>query len=116
VSRNDVDGGTTTERSAPVALPATVGDLTFRYAFGHHYGASTEDVFTVAVETGDGTRTVVFSRDGAAGNVAANWASARVPMTTWAGQTIRLVLSATDAGPDNLVEAAVDDIRIERPG
>jgi hypothetical protein len=37
-------------------------------------------------------------------------------MTPWAGQTIRLVLSATDAGPDNLVEAAVDDIRIERAG
>jgi carboxypeptidase T len=116
VSRNDVDGGTTTERSAPVSLPDPVGDLTFNYAFGHHYGASAEDTFTVAVETADGTRTVVFSRDGAAGNVAATWATARIPMTPWAGQTIRLVLSATDAGPDNLVEAAVDDIRIERAG
>ncbi|HEY8847634.1 MAG TPA: M14 family metallopeptidase [Candidatus Limnocylindrales bacterium] len=115
-SRNDVDGGTTTERSAPVSLPATVGDLTFRYTFGHYYGADAADSFTVAVETADGTRTQVFGVTGAAGTVAARWASARIPMTPFAGQTIRLVLSATDGGVDNLVEAAVDDIRIERPG
>jgi hypothetical protein len=115
-SRNDVDGGTTTIRSAPVVLPATVGDLTFRYAFAHNYGAAAEDTFTVAVETADGTRTVVFARDGAPGIVVGTWAAARIPMTAWAGQTIRLVLSATDAGVDNLVEAAVDDVRIERPG
>ncbi|HET7029941.1 MAG TPA: M14 family metallopeptidase, partial [Candidatus Limnocylindrales bacterium] len=31
---NDLDG-TTTIRSVPIALPATAGPLTFRYAFGH---------------------------------------------------------------------------------
>ena len=36
-------------------------------------------------------------------------------MTPWAGQTIRIVFEATDAAPDSLVEAGVDDVRIERP-
>ena len=33
----------------------------------------------------------------------------------FAGQTIRIVVAATDGGADNVVEAAVDDVRIRRP-
>ena len=36
----DVDGGVTTVRSAPVALPATVGPLTFRYYLAHSSNSS----------------------------------------------------------------------------
>ena len=36
-------------------------------------------------------------------------------LAPWAGQTIRLVVAATDGGVDSLVEAAVDDIRIRQP-
>jgi hypothetical protein len=36
-------------------------------------------------------------------------------MDPWAGQTVRIVLEVADEGPDSLVEAAVDDVRIERP-
>ena len=36
-------------------------------------------------------------------------------MTRWAGQVVRIVFGAADGGRDNLVEAAFDDVRIERP-
>ena len=38
---NDVDGGTTTIRSAPVTLPATPGDLTFNFYFAHRSNSNT---------------------------------------------------------------------------
>ncbi len=113
-SRNDVDGGTTTVRSAPISLPASVGPLAFRYAFGHAYATSSADRFAIAVETGDGVRHVVFSRSGTS-DATAVWTAASVSVAAYAGQTIRLVLTATDGGADSLVEAAVDDLRIERP-
>ena len=36
-------------------------------------------------------------------------------MTPWAGQTVRIVIGAADGANDSRVEAAVDDLRIERP-
>ena len=42
------------------------------------------------------------------------WTKAGVPLTNWAGQTIRIVFTATDGGPDSLVEAGVDDVRGSR--
>jgi hypothetical protein len=35
-------------------------------------------------------------------------------MTPWAGQNVRIVFSATDAGSASTLEAAVDDVRITR--
>jgi hypothetical protein len=37
-------------------------------------------------------------------------------MDAFAGRTIRLRFSATDASPEGLVEAAFDDVRVTRPG
>ena len=48
-------------------------------------------------------------------NVNGSWRTASIPLAAWAGQPIRLVIAATDGGRDNLVEAAVDDVRIRRP-
>ena len=45
----------------------------------------------------------------------AKWASARIAMSAWAGQKIRIVIGAADGANDTRVEAAVDDLRIERP-
>jgi aminopeptidase S len=114
-SLGDVDGGTTTIRSAPVILPAAVGDLTFRYYLAHQLGGSTADAFRAYVENGAGARTLVLEELAGPEVDAAAWATARVPMTPWAGQTVRIVFEAIDGGPDSLVEAAVDDVRIERP-
>lgn len=111
---NDLDG-TTTIRSAPIALPASVGPLSLRYYLAHAADSSPDDWFRVWVEAADGTRTLLLEELGSADDDAAAWASARVSMAPWAGQTVRLVIGAADEGTDSLVEAAVDDVRIERP-
>ena len=112
---NDVDGGTTTVRSAGIKLPGTVGDLTFRYTLGTHYSTSSLDVMRAFVERADGTLTRVFSVYGKTGGRDGAWGTARINLDAWAGQTIRLVFTATDGGAESLVEAGIDDVRIERP-
>ena len=113
-SANDVDGGITTIRSAPIALPSTVGSLTFRYYFAHDSKSSRDDSFQVFIESG-GVKTPVFREHGNAFVDGARWVKAGVPLTEWAGKTIRIVFVATDGGADNLVEAGVDDVQIEQP-
>ena len=115
VGANDVDGGVTTIRSAPVTLPATVGSLTFRYYLAHSSKSSAADYFRAYIEDAAGTRTLVRQELGAANTDLPRWSTATVPMTPWAGQTIRIVFAAADRGRGNIVEAAVDDVRITRP-
>src|SRR6266508_5780731 len=98
-SNSDVDGGTTTIRSAPVVLPASNGDLVFRYYLAHR-GSSADDAFRAYVEDPGGGRTLVLQELGSASVDAAAWATARVSVDAWAGTTIRLVFSATDGGAD----------------
>jgi hypothetical protein len=115
---NDVDGGTTTIEGRPVALPAdpaAIGPLTFRYYLAHDAAAGSEDAFRVYVETADGTRTLVLEEAASAVDDDATWATGWVSMSDFAGQTVRIVFTATDDGADGLVEAAVDDVRIRRP-
>ena len=109
---NDLDG-VTTIRSVPIALPAAPGDLSFRYVFAHGPG-STEDGIKVWVEDEAATRTLVWSKEGSAATVGAAWARAAVPLTPWAGTSIRIVIQAADGGPNSLVEVELDDIRVER--
>jgi len=115
---NDVDGGATTVRSHAIALPvepAAIGPLTFRYTFAHDAAATIEDAFRAYVEDGTGTLTPVFEVLGDAVDRDAAWATATADVTEWAGQTIHLVFEAVDSGADNVVEAAVDDVRIRQP-
>jgi hypothetical protein len=115
---NDLDGGGTTIRSRAVTLPAdpaAVGKLTLRYVFAHDAASTADDAFRVLVEAEDGTLTPVFEKLGEAVDRDGTWASMSAPMAPWAGQTVRIVLEAVDGGEDNLVEAAVDDVRIRRP-
>jgi len=113
-SANDLDGGTTTIRSAPIALPSPVGSLTFRYYFAHGTRSDRNDAFRVYVESG-GTKTQVFREYGTAFVDGAKWAKGGTPLTDWAGKTVRIVFEATDGGPDSLIEAGVDDVHVEQP-
>jgi carboxypeptidase T len=114
VGTNDLDG-TTTIRSVAIALPAAPGPLSFRYSFAHGADSSADDWFRVWVEGADGTRTLVREELGAPVDHDGAWTSARVSLAPWAGQSIRIVIGAADEGADSLVEAAVDDVRVERP-
>jgi hypothetical protein len=114
-SANDIDGGRTSVRSPVIALPSVPGRLTFRYYLAHASTSTPADTFQAFVEEADGTRTLVRAESASATTDRAAWASTSVSLTRWAGQTIRIVFVATDGGPESLVEAAVDDVRVMRP-
>jgi aminopeptidase S len=98
-----------------VTLPATPGDLTFNFYFAHRSNSNTSDSFRALVEDQAGARTVVYLKRGAATTLGARWTARRIPLAAWAGQTIRIIFSATDAGRGSTLEAGVDDVRIEQP-
>lgn len=60
------------------------------------------------------TTSVLFQRVGSATNLNGAWAAASANLTPFAGQTIRLLIEAADAGTASLVEAGIDDVRITR--
>lgn len=116
-SVNDVDGGITSVESRSFRLPGTAGQrLTFRWSFAHYASATSADELRVRVVRGDGTSTTVMVVRGSATDRTGSWLTASIPLDAWAGETIRLRFSATDAGADGLVEAAFDDVRVTRPG
>jgi hypothetical protein len=111
---NDVDGGTTSIQSPPISLPAG-GQLTLSFAWylAHLNNATTADFLRVSIVSGTGT-TQVFQQLGAASNRAGTFATATVNLTPFAGQTVRILVQAADAGTASLIEAAVDDVRVTR--
>jgi hypothetical protein len=115
VNSYDVDGGVTTIRSPEIALPASVGSLTFRYYFAHGSNSSSGDYFRAFVEDAAGHRTTVRRELGAANSDMPVWSTVSVSMAPWAGQTVKIVFQAADSGTSSTVEAAVDDVRITRP-
>jgi hypothetical protein len=112
----DLDG-VTTIRSAPIALPAALGQrLTFRWLFGQVAGASAQDHLRAIVEAQDGTRAVAWERVGTSAAFTGSWRSAAVSLDPWAGTTIRILFEAADGGRATTVEAGIDDVRVTRPG
>jgi hypothetical protein len=109
---NDLDG-TSTIRSAPIDLPNPTGVLSFRVDFSHG-PSSTADSLRVYVEDSTGKRTLVWQRLGSGAVLSGVWTRQAVSLAPWAGTTVRIVIKATDGGRDSLVEAAFDDIRVER--
>jgi hypothetical protein len=110
-SNGDIDGGTTSILSPPIALPAGVPTLSFAYYFAHRNDSSADDFFRVAIVGPSGT-TVVLEELGTALNDPAVFLSRSIDLTAFAGQTIRILFTARDGGTDNLLEAAVDDVRV----
>ncbi|HEX9671599.1 MAG TPA: PepSY domain-containing protein [Thermoanaerobaculia bacterium] len=107
----DIDGGTTSIRSPAITLPST-GTLTlsFSYYLAHGTNSSTADFLRVRVV---GTTTsLVFEELGAANDDDAVWATNSVNISSFAGQSVRILIEAADASTASLVEAAVDDVRI----
>lgn len=111
---NDVDGGRTSIRSAPIQLP-TGADLTLRlrYTIAHSTKSSTDDFLRVRV-IGPAGWSTLFDVRGAPVDRDGAWTDGTVDLSAFAGQSIRLQLEAADFGGASLFEAAVDDIRITR--
>ena len=60
----------------------------------------------------NGARTVVWSIAGDGANANASWTAASASLTPWKGKNVRLIVEAGDGGADNIVEAALDDVRV----
>jgi len=115
---NDLDGGSSSLESPPIDLPAAAGQrLQFRWTFAHDTASTSADEFRVEVVdvTDGGTMTTVALAQGGPFEQNAGWHLSSLDLTPWAGKTIRLRFSATDGGPNNLVEAGFDDVRVTQP-
>jgi hypothetical protein len=109
---NDVDGGTTSIQSPAITLPSS-GTLTLRFQWylAHGANASSADFFRVSIVGSSGT-TQVFNVNGAAANRNGAWALNSVNISSFAGQSVRILIQAADASTASLVEAGVDDVSI----
>jgi carboxypeptidase T len=97
--------------------PAAYGPLTFSWYLAHSAGSTSADYFRLYVlDVATGARTKVFEKLGRAADVDAVWRAASASLSPFAGQTVRLLFMAADNGNHNLVEAGIDDVRIQRPG
>ncbi|HEX3480515.1 MAG TPA: extracellular metalloproteinase [Kofleriaceae bacterium] len=111
VGDNDIDGGTTSIRSPAIAIPATgTTTLTFKSYFAHLNNSSSADFLRVQVV--GTTTTTVFQVTGTAAQVNGAFASHSANISSFAGQTVRILISAADAAGASLVEAGVDDVLI----
>ena len=108
---HDIDGGVTTIRSPAIALPSS-GTLTlsFSYYLAHANNSSSADFLRVKVV--GSTTTTVLEEVGAANDDDAAWSTFSGNVSSFAGQTVRILVEAADASGASLVEAAIDDVRI----
>jgi hypothetical protein len=114
VNSYDLDGQSTI-RSRPFTIPADIGtrQLAFRVWWAH--GVSSKyDSLKVYLEDTGGTRTLVWAVSGTSRVVAGAWRDVRVPIANPSTRVVRIVVIATDGGPNSTVEAGIDDIRITR--
>ena len=107
-----------TATSPTIALPATARQkLQFRWTFAHDATARSVDELRVEVidigdrHGDDGPRS---PRARPSSGTRAG-TSPRSTSSAWAGKTIRLRFSATDAGTNGIVEAGFDDVRVTQP-
>ncbi len=112
VGTNDIDGGETSVRSPNIVLPST-GDITlsFSYYMAHTTNASADDYLRVNVV--GSSSSMVFEELGAANNDDGVWETFSVNLNGYAGQTVHLLVQAADAAGGSIVEAALDDVRVE---
>jgi hypothetical protein len=111
VGANDIDGGTTSIQSPPIAIPAT-GTTTLRFNayFAHLNNSSTDDFLRVQIV--GTTTTTVFQVLGSAAQVNGAFAGQSANISAFAGQTVRILITAADNAGGSLVEAGVDDVVI----
>jgi len=115
VGVNDIDNGETSVRSPDIMLPAS-GDatLSFWYYLAHTSNSSADDYLRVKV-VGSSTQTV-FEEVGAANDDDGAWESYSTDLSSFAGETVYLLVEAADASGGSIVEAALDDVRVSSTG
>jgi len=108
----DIDGGVTSIISPLITLPANSQlTLTLSYYLAHLNNSSTADYLRITII--GNTSQKIFEELGANNDDDAAWASLTSDISTFAGQTIRILIAAADNSSASLVEAAVDDVLIQ---
>ncbi len=107
----DLDGGTSSVQSPAIALPAGSKTLSFSWFFAHLNNSSADDRYRVRVVGPNGS-TTVLDQAGAAVNRAGSWQTQSADVSAYAGQTVRILVEAADAGSGSLVEAGLDNLKI----
>jgi subtilisin-like proprotein convertase family protein len=107
----DIDNGVTSIRSPNISLPSGLDiTLTFSYYLAHLNNSSSADFLRVTA-VGSSSQ-VVFEELGAANDDDAVWDTHSASLNAFAGQTIYLLIEASDNAGGSLVEAAIDDVEI----
>ena len=111
---NDIDGGVTSIQSPAITLSGSgTFTLSFFYYLAYGTNSSADDFFRVKIVSGS-TTTTVFQELGSATNKNGAFVPVTLNLSAFAGQTIRIVIEASDNVGASLVEAGVDDVRITR--
>ncbi len=107
----DIDGGTTTIRSPNIVLPSgRTLTLTLKYYLAHGNNSSTSDYLRIKIV--GATTTTVLQELGAANDDDAAWATLTYNLSSYAGQTVYILIEAADLSGASLVEAGIDDVLI----
>ena len=111
----DLDGLTRVVSPA-VLVPAGAGNLSFYYYFAHSNASRpADDWFRVSLEdVATAERTLVYEEKGSPTDDDAAWQRVSLSLAAWYDREVRIVVEARDGGTGNLVEAGLDDVRIER--
>lgn len=108
----DVDGGVTSVRSPLITLPASgTIRISLAYFFAYNTISTADDVFRIRI-VGAGTQSIVRLEGGGNAGVS-SWQTVSADISSFAGESVRIVIDATDDPASNgIVEAAVDNVQI----
>jgi len=110
---NDVDGGITSAISEKISVPAdTDAELSFEYNFAHADNSSSDDFFRVIV-IGESEKALVVEEFGDSTSRDGEWIKVTKSLEDFAGQNIQLLIQAGDLSNQSIVEAGIDNIRVE---
>ena len=117
-ANNDIDGGVTSVRSPDIVMPMLSGseslELSLSYYFAFFGIASVDNYLRVTVV--GTTNTVVYNEQTEGSEVSAIWETLTANLDNYAGQTVYLLIEASDVGPWNVVEAAIENVEIIKTG
>ncbi|WP_212845890.1 M28 family peptidase [Catellatospora sp. IY07-71] len=108
----DLDGGVSSIRSPAITLPSSgTINLSANWYLAHGSNSSSADYLRISIVHSGGT-TTLFTQAGAATNRNGGWALGTWNISAYAGQSVRILVTAADASTASLVEAGVDDVKI----
>ena len=109
----DVDGGVTIVRSQEIVLPDVDEiELSFVYSLAYTANSSADDFFHLAIVS-NGVDYEIYDDHAHSEQTGHEWQDVVLDISQFSGQTIQLQFEAGDLSNGSIVEAAVDDIRIE---